>query len=115
MDETGSTTVDGSSTSINVPPGEFRIYGNKASTLSTEDVISNKDLIIYPNPASTSFRLNKAVNTVSIFDITGKEVITHKGNFKAQHNFDVSKLSKGIYVVKFEANSNSITKKLILN
>ena len=37
MDETGSTTISGSTTSINIPPGEFRIFGNQASTLSSDE------------------------------------------------------------------------------
>ena len=115
MDASGSTTINGSTTSINLQPGEFRIYGNQASTLSTEDVILDKDFMIYPNPASTSFVVNKAVNRVSIYDITGKEIINYYGEFNAKHNFDISKLSKGIYIVKFEANSNSISKRLIIN
>jgi glycosidase len=115
MDETGSTTIDGSTASINLPAGAFRIYGNKASTLSTENVILNKNFIIYPNPVSTSFNVNQAVDKVSIYDITGKKITTFKGHFSEKHNFDVSNLSKGIYVVKFEADSNSMTKKLIIN
>lgn len=117
MDPSGSSSINVTNTAsaINIPAGEFRIYGNKASTLSTTDVVLNKNFTIYPNPASTSFKVNKAVDKVSIFDITGKEIIAYLGHFKSEHNFDVSKLSKGIYVVKFEANSNSIAKRLIIN
>ncbi|MEZ4795557.1 MAG: alpha-amylase family glycosyl hydrolase [Flavobacteriaceae bacterium] len=117
MDASGSSFINVTNTAsaINIPPGEFRIYGNKASTLSIEDVVLDKDFTIYPNPASTSFNVNKAVNTVTIYGITGKEIITFKGDFNAKHNFDISKLSKGVYVVKFEAKSNSISKRLIIN
>lgn len=117
MDETGSSFINVTNTSsaINIPAGEFRIYGNKLATLSINDVILDKDFAIYPNPASTTFKVNKAVETVSIFDITGKQITHFNGNFNAKHDFDISKLSKGIYVVKFEVNSNSITKKLIIN
>ncbi len=117
MDVSGSTSVNITNTSsaINIPAGEFRIYGNKAATLSTDDAILNEAFSIYPNPASTSFKVNKAVESVLIFDITGKQILNYKGGFNAKHDFDISKLSKGIYVVTFEANSNSITKRLIIN
>ena len=117
MDESGTTFINVTNTSsaINIPAGEFRIYGNKAPTLSTEDVSLDKVFAIYPNPASTSFKVNKAVESVSIIDLTGKQVMEYKGDFKAQHSFDVSKLSKGVYVVRFNSNSTSVTKKLIIN
>ena len=117
MDATSTTfiTVTNPSTAINIPAGEFRIYGNKASTLSIDDVIIDNTLTISPNPAKTSFRVNKALESVVIIDITGKRIIEFNGNFPAKHDFDISKLSKGIYIAKFESNSNSISKRLIIN
>jgi 1,4-alpha-glucan branching enzyme len=117
MDATSTTfiTVTNTSTAINIPPGEFRMYGNKASTLSIDDVALDKALTISPNPANTSFRVNKALESVVIIDITGKRIIEFNGNFPAKHDFDISKLSKGIYIAKMESNSSSISKRLIIN
>jgi hypothetical protein len=117
MDESGSTFINVTNTNstINIPAGEFRIYGNKLATLSSDDSILDEAFTIYPNPAAISFKVNKAVESVSIFDITGKQIARFVGNFNSKHDFDISKLSKGIYVVKFDVNSNSITKKLIIN
>ncbi|HMC01180.1 MAG TPA: T9SS type A sorting domain-containing protein, partial [Flavobacteriaceae bacterium] len=96
------------------PPGEFRIYGNQASTLSTNDVI--EDLFsLYPNPASTSFQITKPVDNVSVYDITGKLVKAFKGNFPARHELGVSELANGMYLVKIESLEGSTTKRLIIN
>jgi hypothetical protein len=114
MDETGNTTIDGSVTSVNLAPGEFKIYGNQPSTLNVEDI--KQDIFtLYPNPASTSFQLNKSVDNVLVYDITGKLIIEYKGGFQARHNFDVSKITHGMYLVKFDYLSTSVTKQLIIN
>ncbi len=117
MDETGSTSINvtGTSDPISIPAGEFRIYGNQSVTLGTDDFELNKLLKLYPNPASTAFQLNRAVETVSIFDLTGKLITQFKGDFQARHEFDVSKISQGMYIVKFVSNSSSVTKRLIIN
>ena len=117
MDETGSTSINVTNTAnpINIPAGEFRIYGNKAATLSTEDVILDEAFTLFPNPTTTSFSINKAIGKVTIYNITGKKILTYTDNFQPSYSFDVSKLSNGIYLVKFETNSSSITKKLIIN
>lgn len=119
MDETGATFINVTNTSspINIAAGEFKIYGNNSvQTLSVDDMaFSDKPFLMYPNPASASFKINKAINRVTILDITGKEILNYKGNFNANHDFDISKLINGIYLVKFETDTNSTTKKLIIN
>jgi len=114
MDESGSTTIDGSTTSVNLPAGEFRIYGNQASTLGTNGV-TQEAFTLYPNPASKSFQINRAVDTVFIYDITGKLISSYRGDFQKYHEFNISKISQGLYIVKFDFNSTSVTKRLIIN
>jgi glycosidase len=116
MDETGSTSITVNSTTnpINIPAGGFKIYGNQASTLSI-DTLEKSSFVIYPNPASTSFQINKSVDNVLVYDITGKLIIEYKGGFQARHNFDVSKITHGMYLVKFDYLSTSVTKQLIIN
>ena len=117
MDETGATTIDVTNTSspINIPTGEFRIYGNAQPTLSNDKSILDNGFSIYPNPANESFKVTKAVDKVSIYDITGKQIIVYKGNFQPYSDFDISKLSKGIYIVTLKSNSNTVSKKLIVD
>ena len=116
MDETGATSINVTDTAapINIPAGEFRMYGNQLASLSTDDVSLGNDLTIYPNPTSSLFKLSKACNQLSVFDVTGKEVASFKGNFEKGKTFDVSNLSQGLYVLKIKDNSGAIaTAKLI--
>ncbi len=117
MDDSGSTTITVSSTTatINIPAGEFRIYGNQASTLSVEDFSSLSTLKMFPNPTSNSFKTNKTLDKVLIYNTTGKLIYTFDGGFEKNHEFNVSNLSQGLYMVKLESNSNTITRKLIIN
>ena len=99
MDNT-TMNITSTTASISLPAGQFRIFGNKASTLSTDDFKTVLDVAIYPNPTSTSFQINKAVESVSIFDLTGKLLKTYSGSFTKEHTFDVSTLPKSLYLVK---------------
>lgn len=116
MDETGSTFINVANTAapISIPPGEFRIYGNQASSFITADLILD-GLVLYPNPASSSFQITKPVNNVSVYDITGKLIKGFKGDFHARHEFGISELTDGMYLVKIESLEGSVTKRLIIN
>jgi 1,4-alpha-glucan branching enzyme len=107
MDNTGSTSlnVTNVATPISIPPGEFRIYGNQGVTLGTKDLVSNLDLVVYPNPVNSAFSINKDVSEIKIFDITGKLVKTFRGGFVKGNQFDISNLSQSLYILKITNNS----------
>ncbi len=68
-----------------------------------------------PRPASDSFKLNKNVEEVLIYDITGKQIKAFKGEFTAGKTFDVSKLSRALYMVKIISNEGTATKRLLID
>ncbi len=116
MDETGTTSINVTNTAatITIPAGQFRIFGNQASTLSIEYPNITSDFKIYPNPANHSFKINKDVVELNIYDITGKLVKTLKGNFTPNDSFDVSELTQSLYLVKIKNNEGQVsTSKLI--
>lgn len=117
MDETGNSfiSVTNTNAAIAIPAGEFRIFGNKGATLGIDDVHLDNDFSLYPNPSSTSFKVNKSLKKVTIYDISGKVITTYLGHFQAEHDFDVSRFVKGMYLVTLETGTNRITKKLIVN
>ena len=117
MDDSGSTYINVASTTapISIPAGGFKIYGNKASTLKLDNVMTDGVFSLYPNPTSHSFQVNKAVDAVNIYDTTGKIIYSLKGKFEENHVFDVSTLSQGLYFVKFDYLSTTVTKRLIIN
>ncbi len=116
MDETGNTSINVSSTTaqINIPAGEFRIFGNQsAQALSVGDA-NFENFTLYPNPAQTSFSVSLATTRLEIYDITGKLVKSFKGNFTNTDTFDISALNTGMYIVKVENdNKQTMTTKLV--
>jgi hypothetical protein len=108
MDPTGNTTVSNLTLSITIPPGQFRILGNRPSNvLSIEDNELN-GFTIYPNPSRTSFSIGANVSHVQVYDLTGKLVKSFSGSFTRTDVFDISNLNSGMYIVKVE-NDNKLT------
>ena len=116
MDPSGGTFINVNSTTeqINIPAGEFRIYGNRPSeTLSTNDLLTDKDIQIYPNPANTYFKINHRATQIIIYDLLGKLVQTHKGNFSSGYRFDTSNLEPGVYLISIGTERGVVTRKLL--
>jgi 1,4-alpha-glucan branching enzyme len=101
-------TVSDVNATINLQPGEYRIYGNKASTLATTDFEVLKDIYLYPNPASTYFTLNTNTSIVQIFSITGQLVKSFNKKQKIDHHYDISDLNSGMYLVRVYNDENQI-------
>lgn len=84
-----------------------------AVTLGLE-TISFDDVQLYPTLVNNTFKINKPVASVNIFDLTGKLVKTFKGNFDTGKTFDISELTQNMYLAKIEAANGQIaTSKLI--
>lgn len=116
MDESDTpATISGSTNAVNLAPGEFKIYGNQASTLSNQDLIVKNNFKLFPNPTNNYFSITIPTESISVFDITGKLVKKFKGTFEAHYQFDVSNLSKGIYIVKINNNQLTTPKQLFIN
>lgn len=116
MDESGSTSINVTSTTagINIPAGEFRIYGNAQSTLSTNEV-STLNYSVYPNPAENYFSISNQVDLVQVYDLNGRLLKEYKGGFVANHRFSTDNLNAGLYVVRYTNQQQSETQKLIIN
>ncbi|WP_299225706.1 alpha-amylase family glycosyl hydrolase [uncultured Psychroserpens sp.] len=116
MDDSGSTFLNVTSTNspISIPAGQFRIFGNQPSTLSTETFASDTSFTIYPNPVDNSFRTNKSIETLQIYDITGKIVKSFTGEFTKNDSYNISDLKPSLYLIKIENSSGqTLTSKLI--
>jgi hypothetical protein len=93
---------------ISLQPGEFRIYGNKASTLGTTVFEVLKEIYIYPNPASDYFTLNTNTTKVQIFAITGQLVKTFAKSQVKEYQYGISDLNNGMYFVKIYNDENQV-------
>lgn len=75
-----------------------------------EDVLSEKEISIYPNPASTKLNIEADPNyNMKILDVMGNVVMEQK----VQHSIDVSTLKTGVYFIKFIGPDKSKTIKLV--
>ena len=99
---------------ISLGPGEFRVYGNKPSTLATNAFgVTTDNVNLYPNPSSDHFSLNANTQKVQIFSVTGQLVKTF-GSQSAESQFNISDLNNGVYLVKAtDENNRTKTIKLI--
>ncbi|WP_345142321.1 alpha-amylase family glycosyl hydrolase [Flavobacterium ginsengiterrae] len=99
MDNTSINVTDVNAP-INLPAGEYRIYGNKTANLAIEDFEKTAAVSLFPNPVSNYFTLNTAVAKVQIYSISGQLVKTFTSNENADFQFGVSELQTGLYIVK---------------
>ena len=85
------------------------VLGTKSNEIS--------ELKAYPNPVyNGKLSISSATNgekKITVFSVTGQKVLEAKTNNNAEIN--VSKLTKGTYVLKINENGTTATKKLIIN
>ncbi|PIE48085.1 MAG: alpha-amylase [Flavobacteriales bacterium] len=111
MNET-SINVSSTPMAITLQAGEFRIFGNKLIGLGLDDDIETTGLVLYPNPANACFSVNKPIDRIQIFDMTGRELKVYKPN--ADNRYSIEDLSMGIYIVKLTKGQSTKTIKLII-
>lgn len=115
LDANSTMEVTNVNTSMLLQPGEFKIFASSAVTLSNDDIIlNNTDLTCYPNPSSSFIKFNKEVEDISIYDISGKQVLTFEGTYYQNNNFEIEDLSQGLYFVKGKTNEKLFTFKLLV-
>jgi len=84
------------------------------STVSGIEEISGNNISLFPNPTTDYIVLNSNGNgRLTITDISGKVVYNATVNQTSQY-FNISNLSKGIYIVQYTCDKNSFTQKLVI-
>jgi len=71
---------------------------------------------MYPNPAKGVVTINagdEAISNVTLFDITGKAVVTKSFN-TTNATLDINSVPAGMYFIKVQVNGNTLTNKLIV-
>ena len=79
----------------------------------------NSDLNIYPNPTTGQLTIsfNSSVETLKdivVINLVGQQVMTVNGQGKDYYSLDLSGMSKGLYFVKCNFASGSVTRKILL-
>jgi hypothetical protein len=89
------------------------LYDSSGNVLSIQD-LSDNTFMIYPNPVQNTLNVSAAaaVDSISIFDLTGREVLRAAPN-AAAFSLDVATLKKGLYLVSLKAGDQEMTTKLV--
>ena len=95
----------------------FTIYiGNVA----TQDLTSNSNLLIVPNPSQGTFHLldnavSSEIRYFNILDLSGKKLNSTKQNFQLGQEINVSYLNSGIYFIEWNTDNRKYFSKLIIS
>jgi 1,4-alpha-glucan branching enzyme len=100
-----NTLVSSNTTTVTLAAGEFRVYGNQPAALGTETITTPAAASLYPNPANNQFNVNVPVIKAEVYTLTGQLVKSFGANSNGS-NYDVSSLSKGMYLVRVTDASN---------
>ncbi len=111
--DNSSMNVTNASSPIYLNPGEYRIYGNQATTVSTP-ILTADEVGIFPNPAKDRIFVNIKTEKIDIFDMSGKLIKSMDGG-NINKGFSITGLQNGIYFVNVYARGSHITKKIIIN
>ena len=89
------------------------LYAYKGTPLSVGE-IDEFNFVTYPNPVENTLNVSAGVvvDGISIFDLTGREVMRATPN-AAAFSLDVSSLNKGMYLVTVKAGKQELTTKLV--
>ncbi len=105
-----------STPNLNINVNNGMVYKFSSSFVSVNEISSNFDISIYPNPVSTELRFNYndkiVLNKIIIIDINGK-IVKNITNFH-NNTIDISDLKTGVYIVKFNSNKGLVTKKIVV-
>jgi 1,4-alpha-glucan branching enzyme len=108
--DNSSINVTNTTATLNIPAGEFRIYGNQlAPSLANNEFELTKSISLYPNPTNNIFSLTHLASNVQIYNITGQLVKNFKGSFDTNHLYSIDDLKQGIYLVKITDDNNRQT------
>lgn len=83
-------------------------YGN-----SVDEVLSDNDVSIFPNPTAGELRVQGGVDRVEVLDAAGKSVGVYEMAGKNQDVINISHLPTGVYLVKMNTSKGEILKKVV--
>ncbi|MDR6370653.1 sugar lactone lactonase YvrE [Chryseobacterium bernardetii] len=70
------------------------------NVLSTKELMKNREMLIYPNPAKNEFSLQSLTNEwLLLMDISGKKIKNINLKSGKTQNVDISSLPKGVYIL----------------
>lgn len=82
------------------------------TTIGINDLVANEDVRIYPVPANQKINIELTTEgdyTASIFDLTGRQMLSDKYSFRRIVSIPVSTLKSGAYLVGIRKNDGSLS------
>ncbi len=111
--DNSAVSVASTTAPITIPAGQFRIYGNRQTTLNTDKFDLTENVSLVPNPTNSNFQVNIDTKSVEVYSIAGQLIKKYESGATSKL-FDVSELSNGIYMVKvLDKNNREKTMRLI--
>ncbi|TDX84757.1 T9SS type A sorting domain-containing protein [Epilithonimonas xixisoli] len=106
----GDVCYSGGYSDISTNSGMFK----STESLAVNDIADKNSVSVFPNPATDYFKINvkgydDAKVKVSITDVSGKLV----KSFSSQDSYNVSDLTKGVYIITVTDGTKSEAKKII--
>ena len=79
----------------------------------------NSSLSVYPNPTTGEINISvnsatETLNNIVVFNLLGQQVASINGQAKDYYSIDLSGMSKGIYFIRCNFASGSVTRKILL-
>ncbi len=92
----------------------FSILIKEGTAMGVEDFDATAKITVFPNPMfdMVDFNSPNTIEKISIYDLTGKQVLTQKQSGKTIE-LNVSALPSGVYIAKVKTNKGAETVKLI--
>jgi len=108
-------TITGSNTGGSTN-ATFTLTVNKGTGINETELISTA---IYPNPTTSMVNIssNQAIETIKVFDVTGKIILTIKENALSDDKIQLNleKVTTGVYFVKISNDDQQVVKRIIKN
>ncbi len=88
---------------------------NESSSLSVKDVFASQ-LKVFPNPAKTNLSIvsgtRSTIDSVALYNILGLKVF--ETNNLVNNAIDVSKMAKGVYILKVNSGQSTASKRVVI-
>ena len=86
------------------------------SDLSINNLLTNQETILYPNPTSTTLNIQNtavaSIRKIVLYDVLGNLIVSYH-DF-TNNTISIAHLSKGVYIVAVLMNDNSVTYQKII-
>jgi hypothetical protein len=114
-----TSTAENLGTTISLSAYQYRVFTNKATSLSVDDVTAKPNhFLLYPNPAvngqvTIEIETSACGSTMKLYDLSGREVLRALLS-SSSTTFDLSSLKRGVYIVVLNNTSGIYSQKLMI-